>query len=118
MKKVLLATVALVALGMAPAVAADLAARPYTKAPAIAPIYNWTGFYIGAMGGYGSEDTSDFALKGGFGGGTVGYNWQTGMYLFGIQADSAGADISTAPRLPSLFSPDDQIRPPCPVPGP
>src|ERR1051326_484665 len=55
MKKFLLATVALVALGAtAPALAADLAARPYTKAPAYtaAPIYNWTGFYIGGhLGG-------------------------------------------------------------------
>ena len=47
--KFLLVTVALVALGAtAPALAADLGARPYTKAPAYAaPIYNWTGFYIG-----------------------------------------------------------------------
>ena len=46
MKKFLLGTVALVALGATvPALAADLAARPYTKAPAYAqPIYNWTGF--------------------------------------------------------------------------
>src|SRR5437763_2745046 len=55
MKKFLLATVALVALGATvPALAADLAARPYTKAPAYAaqPIYNWTGFYIGGhLGG-------------------------------------------------------------------
>ena len=35
--------------------AADLAARPYTKAPPmIAAIYDWSGFYIGANGGYGS----------------------------------------------------------------
>src|SRR5881392_135649 len=49
MKKFLLGTVALIALGAtAPALAADMAARPYTKAPAYsAPIYNWTGFYIG-----------------------------------------------------------------------
>ena len=51
-KKILLTTTALIALGIAPAAAADLAARPYTKAPA-APvaIYNWTGFYIGGFGG-------------------------------------------------------------------
>src|ERR1700754_1563739 len=49
MKKLLLATVALVALGAtAPALAADLAPRTYTKAPAyVSPIYNWTGFYLG-----------------------------------------------------------------------
>ena len=53
MKKILLTTTALIALGMAPAAAADLGARPYTKAPAAAiAINNWTGFYIGAMGGY------------------------------------------------------------------
>ena len=48
MKKFLLGTVALVAFA-APALAADLGARTYTKAPAYAPapIYNWTGFYIG-----------------------------------------------------------------------
>ena len=49
MKKFLLGTVGLVALGMVtPASAADLAARPYTKAPppVVAPIYDWTGFYV------------------------------------------------------------------------
>src|ERR1700716_2097259 len=50
MKKFLLGTVALIALGAtAPALAADMAARPYTKAPAYsAPIYNWTRFFIRA----------------------------------------------------------------------
>ncbi len=50
MKKILLALVALAAVGTAaPALGADLGARPYyNKAPAYAaPIYNWTGFYIG-----------------------------------------------------------------------
>ena len=56
MKKVLLSTVALIAFA-APAAAADLAARPYTKAPppAIAAVYDWSGFYIGANGGWGSS---------------------------------------------------------------
>ena len=58
MKKILLTTTALIALGMAPAAAADLGARPYTKAPAAAiAINNWTGFYIGAMGGYAQENS-------------------------------------------------------------
>ena len=58
MKKFLLGTVGLVALGMAaPAIAADLAARPYTKAPPVYvdPMYNWSGFYIGMNGGWGSS---------------------------------------------------------------
>ena len=80
MKKILLTTTALIALGIAPAAAADLAARPYTKAPAAAiAINNWTGFYLGAMGGYAQENSSGIGtLSGGFAGGTAGYNWQTG----------------------------------------
>src|SRR3989442_11570337 len=60
MKKVLLVTASLIALGAAaPAVAADLAARPYTKAPPmVAAVYDWTGFYIGANGGLGSGRNS------------------------------------------------------------
>src|SRR5258708_37964821 len=57
MKKFWLTSVGLVALGMAaPASAADLAARPYTKAPPapVVAIYDWTGFYIGINGGGGS----------------------------------------------------------------
>ena len=46
MKKLLLALVATAAF-TGSASAADLAARPYTKAPVpMAPLYNWTGFYI------------------------------------------------------------------------
>jgi outer membrane immunogenic protein len=84
--------------------AADLGARTYTKAPALAaaPATNWSGFYIGVMGGYAWSDqvnfggftTSDGDLKGGFGGGTIGYNWQVGpSWLFGLEVDAAGADI-------------------------
>ena len=64
MKKFLLGAVGLIALGMAaPASAADVAARPYTKAPPpyVAPIYDWPGFYIGANGGWSdSHNCVDF----------------------------------------------------------
>jgi outer membrane immunogenic protein len=96
MKKILLATVAFAALGMVPAGAADLAARTYTKAPALAPLPTWAGFYLGAVGGYSSEDGSNsFDRKGGSAGGTVGYNWQQGNVVFGLEADALWADIST-----------------------
>ena len=53
MKK-LIAALALTAALTGSAVAADLGARPYTKAPApMAPVYNWTGFYIFGGGGGG-----------------------------------------------------------------
>src|SRR6202035_5821596 len=39
-----------------------------------------------------SANTSD--ITGGFGGGTIGYNWQVNQWVFGLEADAAGADIS------------------------
>ncbi|QIP00668.1 outer membrane protein [Bradyrhizobium symbiodeficiens] len=98
MKKVWLASACLFALA-APASAADLAARPYTKAP-IAPmasVYNWTGFYLGVVGGGAWEASSgDPKMQGGFVGGTAGYNWQTGNVVFGLEADAAWADVSAS----------------------
>jgi outer membrane immunogenic protein len=106
MRKFLLGTVGLVALGIAaPAVAADLPARTYTKAPAyVASVYDWTGFYIGINGGWGqSRDRrldpfgtllSSYNANGGTVGGQVGYRWQTGAWVFGLEAQGNWADIS------------------------
>ena len=59
MKKLVLALVATAAF-TGSAVAADLAARPYTKAPMMAPAPSWTGFYIfgGAGGGLWNADSN------------------------------------------------------------
>jgi len=109
MKKVLLVTASLIALGAAaPALAADLAARPYTKAPPmIAAVYDWSGFYIGANGGWGSSRNCwDFLPvaggsvadgchdgTGGTIGGQVGYRWQAGTWVFGLEAQGNWADF-------------------------
>ena len=110
MKKFLLSAACL--LGMAiSASAADLAARPYTKAPVmVADVYNWTGFYIGGNVGYSwgrSVDTSTLAngagtvlftsfdstnLDGIVGGGQIGYNWQSQSLVWGLEADIQGTD--------------------------
>jgi outer membrane immunogenic protein len=108
MKKFLLGTVGLMALGAAsvPASAADLAARPvYTKAaPMMAVIYDWSGFYIGGNGGWGQErdnrtDPFGVALgrhdaNGGTAGGQIGYRWQTGPAVFGLEAQGNWADFT------------------------
>src|SRR5205807_9242148 len=104
MKKLLLVTASLVALGAAaPAVAADLAARPYTKAPPmVQAAYDWSGFYIGLNGGGGtSHNCWDLVgglaegchdATGGTVGGQVGYRWQTGPIVFGVEAQGNWAD--------------------------
>jgi outer membrane immunogenic protein len=77
--------------------AADMQARPYKAPPPqiVSPAYNWSGFYIGAMGGYG-WGSGDSDGSGGFGGGTIGYNWQFpgSQFAFGIEVDAAGASIT------------------------
>src|SRR6195256_1853728 len=112
MKKFLLGAVGFVALvSAAPASAADLAARPYTKAPPmIAAIYDWSGFYIGANGGWGSSRNCWTATSslggpvpptsegchdatGGVVGGQVGYRWQSGGWVFGVEAQGDWADL-------------------------
>ncbi|MDA9437376.1 outer membrane protein [Bradyrhizobium sp. CCBAU 51627] len=96
MKKIFLASACLLALTGA-ASAADLAARPYVKAPvAMASVYNWTGFYLGLVGGGAWEDSGSPRMQGGFVGGTAGYNWQTGNVVFGVEADGAWADVSAS----------------------
>ena len=111
MKKFLLGTVALIAFA-APAAAADLAARPYVKAPPapIAVVYDWSGFYIGANGGWGqSRNCWDFvdvvvlgtfsegcnSRSGGVAGGQIGYRWQASQWVFGVEAQGDWADLSS-----------------------
>ncbi|ABQ36555.1 outer membrane protein [Bradyrhizobium sp. BTAi1] len=105
MKKLLLTTTALVVLA-SPALAADLAARPYTKAPppVMAAIYDWSGFYIGVNGGGGwTHNTWDVVgggregshdSSGGTIGGQVGYRWQMGQFVFGVEAQGNWADFA------------------------
>jgi len=109
MKKFLLGAVGLVALSMsAPASAADMAARPYAKAPPmIAAIYDWSGFYVGLNGGWGSSrkcwDLVPPSLvigaegchdaTGGVAGGQIGYRWQSNTFVFGLEAQGDWADL-------------------------
>jgi outer membrane immunogenic protein len=106
MKKLMLVTASLVALGaVAPAVAADLAARPYTKAPPmVQALYDWSGFYIGINGGGGTSRNSwdlvgglpqgSHDATGGTIGGQIGYRWQTGPIVFGVEGQGNWADFS------------------------
>ena len=120
MRKIWLVPAALAALGMAtPAAAADLAARPYVKAPppAMVAIYDWSGFYIGGNGGWGqARSCLDFVGpagilttegcrtgSGGVVGGQIGYRWQTGGFVFGVEGQGDWANLR-ASRV-SLINP-------------
>jgi outer membrane immunogenic protein len=95
--------------GTSAASAADLpvAPPPPPQAPAAyvppPPVYNWGGIYIGLNGGYafGSSDwepaggtaTGNFDVNGGLAGGTIGANFQSGQFVFGVEADGDWTSI-------------------------
>ncbi|MET4391833.1 outer membrane immunogenic protein [Bradyrhizobium sp. F1.4.3] len=111
MKKLLLATVSIVALGaVARAFGADLAAQPvrplYTEAPqpVAAVIYDWSGYYLGVNGGLGSSSNC-WDFDGGTPegchdatsvtvGGQIGYRWQAGQIVLGVEGQGNWADLA------------------------
>jgi outer membrane immunogenic protein len=109
-KKFLQGVVGLVALGIAfPAVAADLPVA-YSRAPAMIPAYyDWSGFYVGLNGGWGSSQqclnqntglngtflASDGCNRasGGVVGAQAGYRWQASSWVFGIEGQGDWANM-------------------------
>jgi len=113
MKKLLIAGVALTALIGTQALAADMALK---APPPPAPVWSWTGFYLGVNGGYGwnnstgnsfcinpagvtnglgcdTPNTGVVRPRGGLVGAQAGYNWQANSIVFGIETDIQWADI-------------------------
>ena len=120
MKNVFLGGVSLLALVAAdPGLAADVRAKApvYKAAPtAMAAPYHWSGFYIGAQVGrqWGDGEFTEIGeagstvtpgtqtgagivvAKGLVGGGHVGFNWQAGQIVFGVEADFEGSGVDGA----------------------
>ncbi|QPF88144.1 porin family protein [Bradyrhizobium genosp. L] len=127
--KFIAALTATTVLGLGAASAADLAARPYTKAPAyVEAIYNWAGFYIGGhVGGAWTNEQwantanttafGDLAPGQGFrqrgtgflGGGQIGYNWQANNFVFGVEGTLSGLDASGRVNNTVFGAADDQF---------
>jgi outer membrane immunogenic protein len=122
MKKLTLALAAATVLISAPALAADL--RMPVKAPVVAPpIFSWSGFYIGAHvgGGWGTKDweftdvfiggvavplvpplpATSHDVSGLLAGGQIGFNWQTGPFVFGVEGEASWADIDGSSTCPN-----------------
>jgi outer membrane immunogenic protein len=103
--------------------AADMPVKaPRYVPPAPPPPYSWTGFYIGASIGGGSQSATgtdqapslildtpgtqyDISGSGGVFGGYVGYNYQMGALVYGIEADLAYSTIDGTITVPSADPP-------------
>ena len=109
--RVLFGIAAVTSLFATGALAADLPMSAYPRAPMLVePLFNWTGFYVGGNIGYSwgrSNDSSALTngagtvllsstattdLNGAVGGGQIGYNWQIGSFVGGLEADIQGTN--------------------------
>lgn len=116
MRTLVLAAASLLAFGVA-ASAADLSRPPMYPAPVAPPM--WSGFYVGVnVGGGLGNGSSDFGVVGGqvfatvnnrlsgaIGGVQVGFNWQTGPAVLGVETDFQGSGLKgtlTAPCQPGF----------------
>ena len=114
MRHALVLGIGLLAAAAAPAIAADIPVKARPVAPVMAaPVYNWTGLYIGGNvgGGWGRAEyqstanttffgdvgagTAPFShnTSGFIGGGQIGYNFQSGSFVFGVEAMFDYSDI-------------------------
>jgi outer membrane immunogenic protein len=137
MKKIFLTTAA-VLISASAASAADLAARPYTKAPPpiVSPVYDWTGFYVGGHVGGGWADQGSTIVDDGNGGfglfgfgifpsGTAlnkshpsgvlggvqgGFNWQFNNVVLGVEGEYSWAGLRGESRTADPVFPTVQIR--------
>ena len=110
------------------ALAADLPARKSPPSLAAEAASGWTGFYAGVNGGWGwaqpsvsliptgrsaiADITPQFlkaSSSGGLAGVQLGYNWQSGAFVYGLEADFDGASVTGNAQnvFPSLLNPAD-----------
>jgi outer membrane immunogenic protein len=127
MRKLLLVSAALAALVGSPALAADMAAPVYKAPPAPAPVWSWTGFYLGVnLGGVWARENftaaDPFNTYGLFGGPFVpasanasnsgvaggvhgGFNWQVApSFLLGVEGDFSGTGLKLSATQSPLVS--------------
>jgi outer membrane immunogenic protein len=126
MRKLALA-ISIIALGAPAASAADIEARPYAPVPMVAAGWNWSGFYAGANGGYGSSrncwDQVNGAgtvissegchnATGGLAGIQLGYRTQAYGFVFGLEAQGDWARLTGSRAANGFFllAPGDAVH--------
>jgi outer membrane immunogenic protein len=119
MKKILQGVVALIALGVgASAFAADLPPAPVYKTPVMTPAYyDWSGFYVGLNAGGASshlcwDNVNIVAVRegchnatGGLAGGQIGFRWQSGAWVFGVEGQGDWANLKGSNASTLAFFP-------------
>ena len=101
MRKFIVSAITAAGMFSAPAQAADMPVKARVLAPASE--WKWTGLYVGVVcgGGWGTSEqtapgvpsTGRFDVSGGTVGGTLGFNWQRGPLVLGVEADYAWANM-------------------------
>ena len=128
-KSALIAAVGMIALSQS-AAAEDMPVRAFAATPVLDPVYNWSGFYAGANICYGRADigwtnresgpaatffdaipgdTLSNSMSGYTGGGQVGYNYQAGHLVYGIEATINAASIDGS-QASTFGAADDQFE--------
>jgi outer membrane immunogenic protein len=127
-KSALLAAIAFSVVSAGIAAAADLPPRPApppVKAPVmVEPVFIWTGFYLGAHGGWAGGDakytfldegrfnpnvfgdTASQSLSGGMAGGHIGFNWQFGNFVAGIEGSGDWSGVKKSVASPFFADTD------------
>jgi outer membrane immunogenic protein len=128
MKKLSSILAVAISLVAAPAIAADLG-RPIYKAPVAAavPYFSWSGFYIGGHAGYGwgdadynfltaghynlaAGDRFSHDMDGFMGGGHLGFNWQWGQMVAGLEGSFTWSDLGRSGVASPFFPATDTFR--------
>lgn len=108
---------AVAVLAAVPALGADMATKAAPAPVYVPPPFSWTGFYIGANvgGGWAQGTVTDTATGGSFGtgtsgafigGGQLGYNYQVGNVVFGVEGFFDGIASNNTSRIVTGVSGD------------
>src|SRR5262245_10424989 len=129
MRKLLLAgTAVAVVMSAGSAGAADMSRPVYKAAPPPIPVFSWTGWYVGVHvgGAWGTKEWQDpnvfftgkagpgssffpdttinnYGVNGFLGGVQIGYNYQSGPWVWGVEAQGSWAGIRGADACPFFF---------------
>ena len=96
--------------------AADMPRSVYKGTRSVVAYYNWTGIYAGLYAGYGwGESNWDIPAvqvkpKGFLVGGTLGYNYQTGSFVWGLEGDIGWSDVKGSVACLGLLSCETENR--------